>query len=70
MYDCSSIPDFLFAIQNIVGYKNITKFSLISASLKWFHLVHLQLLSRAVLPLKLVAEVEVSSQDEMTNLKA
>ena len=38
-----------------------------SASMKWPHLGHLQLLSRAVSPLTVLAEIEVSSQQEMAN---
>ena len=37
-----------------------------SASMKWRYLGHLQLLSRAV---AVLAEIEVSPQEEMTNLQ-
>ena len=50
-----------------VGYINKVKCGLMSASMKWRHLIHLQLLSRAVPPLAVVAENEVSPQDEMSN---
>ena len=38
-----------------------------SASINWRHLGHLQLLSRAVSPLAVVAAMEVNPQDEMAN---
>ena len=38
-----------------------------SASMKWRHLGHFQLLSRAVSPFTVVAEMEISPQDEMAN---
>ena len=43
------------------------KCGLMSASMKWRHLGHLQLLSRAAAPFTVVAEMEVSSQGEMAN---
>ena len=41
-----------------------------SLSIKWCHLGHLQLLSRATSTFTVVAEMEVSPQDEMANPQA
>ena len=54
----------LFVLQNIVGYKYHMKCGLMSDSMKWRHLGHLQLLSRAVV---VMAEMKVSPQSEMAN---
>ena len=38
-----------------------------SASMKWHHLDHLQLLSRAISPLTVMAHREIGPRDEMAN---
>ena len=55
---------FLFVLQNIVGYKNDIKGGWMSASMKWRHLGHLQILSRVVVAM---AEMEVNPHEEMAN---
>ena len=42
------------------------KCGLMSASMPWYHLGHLQLLSRAVSPFTVVTEKEVNPQDNMS----
>ena len=60
-------PFLLFVLQNIVGYKNDLECGLMSASMKWRHLGHLQLLSTAVAVMTGMTEMEVSPQEEMAN---
>ena len=57
----------LFVLQNVVGYKNKIKCGLMSTSMKWRHLGHLQLLSSAVALVTGMAKMEVSPQEEMAN---
>ena len=47
-----------------MGYENDIKCGSMSASMKWRHLGHFQLFSRAE---AVVADMEVSPQDEMAN---
>ena len=54
----------LFVLQNIAGYKKDIKCGWMSASMKWRHLSHLQLLSRAV---AVIAEMEISPKEEMAD---
>ena len=50
-------PFFVFAFQKIAGHKNDIKCGWMSASMKWRHLGHLQLLSRAVAVMTQTTEV-------------
>ena len=62
-YYCTIIPELcflLFVLQSTVGYKNKIKCGRMSASMKWRHLDHLQLLQRAVALIKGMAEIEIS----------
>ena len=54
----------LIVPQNIAGYESDIKCDSMSASMKWRHLGHMQLISRAVV---VTAEMEVSPQEEMAN---
>ena len=68
MYDFSPIPVFcIFVLQNIVGKKNKTKCGWLSATIKWRHSGHSQLLFRAVALITRMAEMGVSPQEEMAN---
>ena len=60
LHNIQLFPDpccLLFVLQNIVGYKNKIKCGWLSASMKWRHLGHLQLLSRAVALMTGMAEM-------------
>ena len=61
-------PHFLFFVpQNTNCYKHKIKCGRISASIKWRHLGHLQLLSKAKHPLTAMVEKEVCPRDEIAN---